>query len=133
MWTFGQSRAAFQALPRSEQDFWVNLAYRYTGFLDLAFGSAYFDCRATTGLALFHRSCVWLDWLGDPGAGRFPYWVDPDPPLSVDPSPVGHPIIELPVYDQFQMGPDYMSPYPREKYKIRRTYWTGCSRRRRNL
>lgn len=35
--------------------------------------------------------------------------------------------------DQFTVIPDVCYPYPRPKFKIRRTYWTGTPRRRRNL
>ena len=35
--------------------------------------------------------------------------------------------------DQFDTIPKYAVNYPRPKYKVRRSYWTGRSRRRRNL
>ncbi len=56
-----------------------------------------------------------------------PYW--PPPPIQ----PHGPGIYHGAYPDQFVAVPEFADPYPREKYKVRRQYWTGKPRRRRNL
>lgn len=56
-----------------------------------------------------------------------PDWPPPDV------QPVGPGLNDGAYPDQFQAIPAYAIEYPREKYKVRRQYWTGKPRRRRNL
>jgi len=132
-WTFAQSLAAFRALPPADQSFWHHIALDNTGYTGSDFGSPAYDTRTRTPVQLFHASCIWLEWLELPGLGTQPYWTTAEPPWSIDPSPVDASPFALPIYIQWLCIPQFSDDYPRPKYNVRKTYWTGTPRRRRNL
>ena len=132
-WSFADSIEAFRALPSADQYFWHNLALVYTGYTDGDFGSAYYDTRTRQAINLFHSSCIYIEWEGLPGLGLLPYWTTAEPPYSLDPSPVDATIYYAPIYNQWIAIPATSLDYPRPQYKIRKSYWTGTPKRRRNL
>lgn len=132
-WTYGDSRAAFNALPPATQSAWRYYALEHTGWTGKNFSSAAYDTRSRTAQQLFHWSQIYNDYEGLPGLGTEPFWTTPEPPYSTDPAPVDAGIFYLPVFDQFICIPIFADNYPREKFYITKSWWTGKPRKRRNL
>ena len=139
-----QSLTLFRALPPGQLDFWqniyqINTMHAYTGMWFPAWNTV-----PKSPLAWFHISCVVLDKLDLPVVP--PYWVPGDIDYTIYPdSPVGDSFFyDDPIYNVFCLIPDpdwYPpgGPLPepwvpdRAAYNVRRSYYTGCCRRRRNL
>lgn len=133
MWTYAQSRALYASMPPASRAFWQNLYQRYTQWSDVNFGPPIYDSAPRSPVWFLHQSCMIRDYLGLP-IGE-PYFVTGDPLWQCAPdSPVSSWMFyDQAIADQF-LAPELLSwYYPRPKYNVRRSYWTGVPRRRRNL
>jgi hypothetical protein len=61
------------------------------------------------------------------------YWADGDTFYGPYPSLPADTIYAFPVEDQMEIVPNDATNYPAARVNTRRSYWTGVSRKRRNL
>jgi len=82
---------------------------------------------------LWHINMLTQDyWWGGHEPDRI-YWCDEPDPLTGLPTLPGDAWYGFPVYDQLEAIPTLAINYPRPKYRVRKSYWTGISRKRRNI
>lgn len=133
MWTFADSVAAYHALPQSDLTFWQNVYQRYTRWGGPGFLPFLVDARAKSPLIWFHFNCYINDYLGLPVTP--PRFFPGDPPWSMLPDSVQAVsyLIDYPLFDQFAFPLGFCLEYPCPPRNVRKSYWTGIPRRRRNL
>ncbi len=135
---------AWEITPPAIRDFYVNYHRRYLahgwkagyfvpGKFWFPFSGLGWSFQGYSGYALFQANITAQQFpLGFFDVAKVQLETDPDyPPPSIQPA---GPFPWLGAYpDQFIEIPDVASQYPRAKYKVRRSYWTGKPKRRRNL
>lgn len=133
MWTYAQSVAAYHALPQEQLDFWQTIYQLHTRFGGPGFLPFLVDSRCKSPMIWFHYNCVVNDWLGlDPTTPRlFPGEAD----WSMMPDSVqGNSYwVDFPLFDQWKFPDGFCWEYPCPPRRVRKSYWTGIPRRRRNL
>jgi hypothetical protein len=134
MWTYLQSTAAFRELPPDQLAFWQNLYQVYTQWLSFETMPLLFPCQPKSPLAWFHASMLLNDYYYGSPHNFLPYWVPGDELWSIYPdTPAGDLIMMTPITDQFRAANFFEYDFVRTKYNVRKSYWTGAPRQRRNL
>lgn len=144
MWTYADSLTAFRALPPEQLAFWQNLYQINTMqiYADFLYWGGWYP--PLSPLAYFHQNMAQNDWVYGHPNNYQPYWVEgfeswsvfPDSPISnYYVEPVAYWLAYVPDPDWYPPGGALPEPWvpPREKFRVRKSYFTGCCRRRRNL
>ena len=133
MSTWTDAIAAYKALPPDKLTFWQNIYQVYIRFLSPEVDIAFLDPRPRSPAILFFYSWKWNDYYGLPQSE--PFWVEGVPPEELGPwSPSANSFFEFSALpDQFGAVSSFDTWDSRPKYKVRKSYWTGVARRRRNI
>ena len=133
MWTYAQSVAAYHAAPQRILDFWDVCYQVHMRFSYFACNIILEDIRIRSRLALFHRNCQLNDNNGWPVyhiellPGDPEFTMMPDAPWNGT------------WFDPFRLTSYWVASdetwwdYPLPPRRVRKSYWTGTPRRRRNL
>ena len=131
--TYTEAITMFRTLPPEVQSFWRGVYDLYTRFSAPDIGPPLYDGRPRSPITLFWYSVQLQE--AESGNPAIPFFVPGDKDWSIFPdSPVG----ELwqfyfPLFNQWTALPLYPGLPVRAKYRIKKSYWTGTPRRRRNL
>jgi len=133
MWSYAQSTAAYKALTSEQLSFWQNIYQVYCMFSDASFGGPAYDSRPRSPLAIFHQSAKAQYYAGKDMSNIQPVWAPGEIAWSVYPdSPIADDL-HNPIGNQFIAPQFFDYAYPAPGRKVRKSYWTGTPRRRRNL
>ena len=144
MWTYAQSVAAYHAAPQRILDFWDVCYQMHTRFStrdywlngEIFYGSINVvleDIRPRSRLALFHRNEQLNDWLGKPTYHVNLFPGDPDFGMMPDAPSDGMTLYDIPLTSYWVASDETWWHYPWKPRRVRKSYWTGTPRRRRNL
>lgn len=133
MSTWTDAVAAFKALPPEQLAFWQNLYQVYTQWDSTEISSPFLDGRPKSPFTFFYYSYFWNLFFGLPLTE--PFWVDGAAGYEISPdSPVGSSSISFEaIVSQFDIATELDTWGDRAKYRVRKSYWTGIPRQRRNL
>jgi len=131
--TYTAAIAMFRTLPPEVQSFWRGVYDLYTRFHPADQGPPAYDGRPRSPIVFFWYSAQLQ--IADGGNPLLPYFVSGDEDYSIYPdSPTGELwMFYFPLFDQWRAQATFYPDPEREKYRVRRSYWTGTPRRRRNL
>ena len=122
----------YSASPRTHA-FWASFAYRYTHFCRPPFTEIGWSFVAYTAYQLFSHNMKYQVLLYGTYDNEHYEPVAQASFLGPDPSTPLDNLNTVQCFGQFDEIPPNALDYPRAKTNARKTYWTGISRRRRNL
>ena len=88
---------------------------------------------ARTPYNLFKINMQLQDWWWGYHDAQLIYWADWAPIYGPAITLPQESLMASPVEDQFGLVPEMATNYPAARVRVRKSYWTGISRRRRNL
>lgn len=137
-------REEWDTAPQWVRTFYHSFSDRYTALcapfwydawgIKVHFDTApFYDAVIHTAYQLFRFNMIFQDAMLGYHDPQLIYWSTDDPYYGPHPSLPSQSWMDIAVQDQLELVPDMASNYPAPKRKVRRSYWTGVSRRRRNL
>ena len=126
-------RNFFNSAPSNIRSFYANWQIQYLYLYQPVYRDPTLVAQTFTPMQIANRSYLWSRLAGSPAPLELPDfrnntdWPSPNPTLSAF-SP-----FFIPYPDQWYLIPKMLERKPARKYKVRKSYWTGVSRPRRNL